>query len=319
MRRPKSGRTARAGVYATASAFEEALGWVFREQPVEDTGIDAQVEVVDGGVATGKLLALQIKSGDSWFRESAPGGWWYRPDGDHVRYWSNHALPVVVVLRRPQTSKCYWQLVTNDTLVETSGGGWKLLVPEVQVLDEGATGPLRTAAEGDPYVLRIRELQLARPWMQLVADGNRLTIDIEEWINKTSGRGSIALGLYHDLYSPPTRLAEWTVLLGTASYAEVIPRLFAWANVEVHEETYEDADEEEYETECVRIDSEGDRIVTQNHLDWAAERHLPRLRPYRNDQGEVDFWRLELTLNELGKAFLLVDKFAAEGHQQLNP
>jgi len=31
----------------------------------------------------------------------------------------------------------------------------------------------------------------------------------------------------------------------------------------------------------------------------------------------VDFWRLELTLNELGRAFLVVDQFAREGGQQL--
>lgn len=41
------------------------------------------------------------------------------------------------------------------------------------------------------------------------------------------------------------------------------------------------------------------------------------MRPYANAAGEVDYWRLELTLNELGKAFLIVDRFAAEGEQQL--
>ncbi|BBJ39969.1 hypothetical protein SSPO_026870 [Streptomyces antimycoticus] len=42
----------------------------------------------------GRLLALQIKSGMSWFREAAPEGWWFRPDGEHVAYWLNHSLPV---------------------------------------------------------------------------------------------------------------------------------------------------------------------------------------------------------------------------------
>lgn len=316
MQRPASAQTERLGVTETEVAFLR-LGWVFREQPVEDTGIDAHVELVDDQHATGKLLALQIKSGESWFREPGPDGWWFRPDAKHVRYWTNHSLPIVVVLWHPETSHSHWQLVTEQTLVATSTGGRKLLVPEAQVLDETAIGPLRAAAEGDPYILRIRELQLARPWMQLVADGNRLIIDIEEWINKTSGRGSLALGLYHDRYSAPTRLAEWTVLLGSQGYAEVVPRLFAWANVEVHEETYEDADEDEYESECVRIDSEGDRIVLEDYADWSAGRGLSALRPYNNEAGEVDSWRLELILNDLGRAFLLVDKFATGGHEQL--
>ena len=42
-----------------------------------------------------------------------------------------------------------------------------------------------------------------------------------------------------------------------------------------------------------------------------------RIRPYRNGGGEVDFYRLELTLNELGKAFLVVDRFAMEGGRLL--
>lgn len=320
MHRPPSARTGRVGLYETALAFESSLGWVFREQPVEDTGIDAQVEIVDGDLATGKLLALQIKGGDSRFRESGPDGWWFRPDDNHVRYWTNHTLPVAVVLCCPETSECYWQLVNEETLVKTSRGGWKLLIPEGQRIDEDAGAPLRAAAAGDPYVLRIRELQLARPWMQLVAEGNRLVIDIEEWVNKSSGRGSISLGIYHDLGQEPTRLAEWGVLLGRESYAEVIPRLFAWADVEVHEETYDEADyDDAYEAECVWNDSEGDRIVTEDYAEWAAGRKLPALRPYRNEQDEVDYWRLELTLNELGTAFLLVDRFATDGERQLTP
>jgi hypothetical protein len=48
------------------------LSWVFREQPIEDTGI-AHVEVVDGDRATGTLLAFQIKGGDSW--SGSPARW----------------------------------------------------------------------------------------------------------------------------------------------------------------------------------------------------------------------------------------------------
>jgi hypothetical protein len=44
---------------------------------------------------------------------------------------------------------------------------------------------------------------------------------------------------------------------------------------------------------------------------------LRDLRPYANAAGEVDYLRLELTLNELNKAFLVIDKFATEGERQL--
>jgi hypothetical protein len=43
-----------------------------------------------------------------------------------------------------------------------------------------------------------------------------------------------------------------------------------------------------------------------------------RFAAVRNVDGEVDYWRLELTLNELGKAFVVVDQFAMTGERQLS-
>ncbi|MFG2656060.1 DUF4365 domain-containing protein [Streptomyces sp. NPDC048425] len=295
MRRRPSAQTASIGVTQAQLAVERNLGWLFREQPTEDYGIDAHMEVVDEEMVRGRLLAIQIKSGQTWFKERGPAGWWFRPHDDHVRYWIDHSLPTVVVLYHPDRELCYWQLVTRETLVKTPTGGWKLLVPESQVLDENATVPLAIAAAGDPYALRVRELQLARPWMRMLADGTRLVIDIEEWVNKTSGRGSISLGIDHEDGKDPEEIAHWTVFLGLSNYVDVVPKLFAWANVSLHEETYEYA-EDEFSIFGEDADA---------------------LRPYRNGAGEVDFYRFELTLNELGRSFMVVDQFAGEGSRQL--
>lgn len=241
----------------------------------------------------------------------------FRPDVAHVRYWTDHSLPVAIVLYRPQTQLCHWQLINSDTLVKISTGGWKALVPEAQVLDEESRGPLQQAAEGDAYVLRIRELRLARTWMEMLAEGKRLVVDMEEWVNKLSGRGAITLSVDNEDGQPPTELAGWSVLLGTEDYADVVPKMIAWADVDIHEETYDDAEYEQYETECVHIDHEGDRIVTEDFDEWRTSRVDQGLRPYANHSGEVDYWRLELSLNELGQAFLLVDRFAVNGTTQL--
>jgi uncharacterized protein DUF4365 len=47
MRRKPSANVASAGVTHTKLAVEDKLEWLFREQPTEDYGIDAQVEVVE--------------------------------------------------------------------------------------------------------------------------------------------------------------------------------------------------------------------------------------------------------------------------------
>lgn len=77
------------------------LGFLFREQPVQDYGIDAHVEIVENDAATGQLFGLQIKTGRSWFEEETPEGYVFRSDNEHVEYWLGHSLPVVVTLVIP--------------------------------------------------------------------------------------------------------------------------------------------------------------------------------------------------------------------------
>jgi len=194
-----------------------------------------------------------------------------------------------------------------------------VLVPRANVLDASARDPLREAAEGDPYVLRIRELQLARPWMERLQSGERLVVEIEEWVNKSSGRGSITLAIDREDGNKPDEIAAWSVMLPFADYATVVPRLLAWADVSLHEETYDEADYEHYEAECVRYDHEDDRYASEDYSEWRAAQPFPELRPYMNASGEVANWRLELTLSDLGRAFLLVDQFATHGDRQITP
>lgn len=60
--------------------FFSKHGWLFREQYLHDYGIDAQVEIVINGVPTGKLIAIQIKSGKSYFSENTDTDIIYRTD-----------------------------------------------------------------------------------------------------------------------------------------------------------------------------------------------------------------------------------------------
>jgi Domain of unknown function (DUF4365) len=61
-----SSRTERHGIYAVGLIVHEQLGWIFREQPIEDWGIDAQIEVVDESGPTGRL---DDRSADTYRRE----------------------------------------------------------------------------------------------------------------------------------------------------------------------------------------------------------------------------------------------------------
>src|SRR5262249_29865810 len=98
MARP-SPLTDRRGVNAVDALFLK-FGWFLREQPVADFGIDAQVEVFEGDEATGKLIALQIKTGASYFRRYGID-YIYYGEKRHLEYWLGHSLPVLLVLHDP--------------------------------------------------------------------------------------------------------------------------------------------------------------------------------------------------------------------------
>lgn len=132
------------------------MDWVFREQPFEDYGIDAHVEVIDNGDVLGWLLGVQVKSGPSYFRAPANDGWWFRESAAHFTYWLAYSIPVVVVLADLDSELCYWQLVTESTVVQDGGSYWKVRVPRSHVLDGSAVDPLRKAAEAGARRVRDR-------------------------------------------------------------------------------------------------------------------------------------------------------------------
>lgn len=110
------------------------LDLIFRQQPEPDHGVDAEFELRKEGRATGRLVAVQIKAGSSYFSEEAGGGFVFRMNQQHFSYWTNHSLPMIVVLCDTVHEACYWEHVTSDNCIST-GEGYKIVVPRTQVLD----------------------------------------------------------------------------------------------------------------------------------------------------------------------------------------
>ncbi|MFI5706341.1 DUF4365 domain-containing protein [Kribbella sp. NPDC051620] len=134
---------------------EQALemDWFFRDQPISDQGIDAHVEKAPGGAGTGRLLALQIKSGPSYFSEPTKDGWIFRFAKKKARLWLEHALPVLVVLVDIQQRVAYWQHISEQT-IQSTGKGFKVEVPQSNTVADAddlwthiASGIERRAAE----------------------------------------------------------------------------------------------------------------------------------------------------------------------------
>lgn len=128
-------QTDRLGVQIVGTLLTQS-GFVFREQSVADFGVDAHIEYLDGENASGKLIALQIKSGSSWFKEEVDNGFVFRGDAKHLDYWLNHSLPVLIILVDTDTSTSYWQAVTPANVIFTKKA-WKLFIPKCQRINAG--------------------------------------------------------------------------------------------------------------------------------------------------------------------------------------
>lgn len=117
--------TERIGVYHCGEIAERNK-WMFREQPVNDIGIDAHIEFTESSGKAKQLLALQIKTGPSWFKEKKQDCIIFRDiDEKQYNYWTTNSLPCIVVLYNPDNNICIWQKLTTKTIERTKDGKGK--------------------------------------------------------------------------------------------------------------------------------------------------------------------------------------------------
>ena len=172
--------TSRLGVIQFADAATRA-GLIARELPTTDEGIDAQLELkTPEGRGTGRLIAVQIKAGDSAFKEEIGDAFVYRPIKRHRDYWINHSLPVLIVLCNVKTHECYWQHVTPETCRST-GKGYRIDVPKNQRL--ASTEPFEAIAAP---VAATSEFVIAKTHDVSHALARRLSLDI---VVQPTGKG----------------------------------------------------------------------------------------------------------------------------------
>lgn len=303
------------------------LKMIFREQPTDDYGIDGQIETLENGYATGKLIAVQIKSGESFFKETTENHIVFRGEKKHYNYWINHSLPVIIVLYNPADELCYWQIVNADTATLTEKN-WKINIPKNNILRDAQNKLLKIANNQTDFEQKYNSFLLAKPWMNHIVKGDKVLLNVEEWINKTSGRGNFKITIV-DESSKEEQVFDRTFWgFGTKSYTQVFKELFPWAEILIDEEEYQEYDEEaEYDNDLsaaylnyhesigAKFDRDSFRYIVPKNAPSINEwiENSKNIRPFRIGAGEVAFYQLVLELNDLGRAFLFVDDFIGEG------
>ena len=304
--------TERIGVHHCAE-IAERNNWLFREQPINDIGIDAHIELVEMNGNPKQLLALQIKSGESWFKEEKDNYYIFRDiDERQYNYWTMNSLPCIVVIYNPADEMCIWQRLTSNTIERTKNGegkGFFVKIPMTQIfLDEKSNESLRSFSNLPEHITNYNFLLSQKKFMEIIRDGGKVKLHSTEWVNKSSGRGDTELivddGKSIKKYSYP----YW---FPYTPYTKVFPQLFPWADFSADEEYFLENDDCLWrELNCFYDKEEHEWLVVGDSF----EEFRNNLDPMRsiNNSGEVAEYMMILSLNELGKSFLYVDNFVSQ-------
>lgn len=287
--------------------------WIFREQPIDDIGIDAHMELTGPTGEVKQLLALQIKSGESWFKEKKDNYIIFRDINERqYNYWTMNSLPCIVVLYNPIDNMCIWQKLTVETIERTNSGkgkGFFVKIPLSQVfLNDLSNKELLSFRYVPQHIMNYNFLLSQKKFMQIIQDGGEIKLHSEEWINKTSGRGYTELivndGKSIQTYSYP----YW---FPYTPYTKVFPRLFPWADFTADEDFFEEDDKNLWREYHCYYDEEDNKWLIVGDTFEEFRRKLDPMRSI-NHVGEVAEYMMKLSLNELGKSFLEIDKFVSQ-------
>lgn len=98
--------TAKEGINFIRSAVENGGSLFIKIEQENDLGIDALLEFIKDEHPLNKQIAIQIKSGASYYTHET--GECAFPIGTHRMYWSSHPLPVFGLVYIPALTTAFW-------------------------------------------------------------------------------------------------------------------------------------------------------------------------------------------------------------------
>lgn len=307
----------RKGIFAVGQVITKELKWIFREALKPDIGVDAYIEACEFKVPTGKTLALQIKSGKSYFLETNSEGVFYRGDIKHLEYWKNHSIPVLLVLHNPKDSQCYWQVLDNQYIF-TNKKTWKIFLPFYQKFDYKNRNVLISIASNyEKYTYNLKNVICFREIMIDLIKRKSWTIYVvtEPGFERRKGIPHY-VSLYFlrksiPAFNPYEHEHDYCfsfTIFGSSRLFESVQKILPWADI-----TYEDSSGNEAEEVLKHIEDlkhyewyskfeQGIKTDLNNDL---AKIALPELGSY------VDFglyYKATIKINDFGYSFLTVDR-----------
>lgn len=303
--------TERIGVNKIESIILSDFNWIPRTILQSDVGIDMEVEIVEDNKATGQLFVLQIKTGESYFQEENEGNIIFRGDIKHYKYWLNHSLPVFIVLCNPSTDMTIFEQITKEKC-KVLEKGFKILIPKTNTLNATNIDKFSTIKDESSYNKRLQRLIIQKELITKVKEGKRIMIEIEDWCNKL---GYAMSSKIFEIDENDDEIEISNSESNSISYIEQLSLLYPWSEFIIDEDFYYEDEQSDFMDNYGIWDSEEKCYigVSQNFHDVRPPAN--EIRPLNTGGGEINLYRLQFTLNEIGESFILLNKFLDESIQ----
>ena len=141
---------------------------IFRRVLEEDVGIDAHIELCPNrDEPSGSVVALQVKSGDSYIHQENASTFAFYPEVEDLQYWQSFVLPVYLVVYRPGGGTAYWldvkEACANGRFEDMLAG----VIPKKLIFQKSNL----FSETFFPNVLRAADIEQQRLYKKFLADG----------------------------------------------------------------------------------------------------------------------------------------------------
>jgi hypothetical protein len=144
---------------------------IWRPTPCHDLGVDGQIEFLeqtDNVISTGKIVAVQVKSGPSYFKTKTETHVKYYPSEKHRRYWQSLNLPIIIVLHCPNTGQTIYANLKSQLDFKSP-----ILVPLDQCIHKSVRADLLTLCDyiDDPaeVLFKLKNVTYMSGWGKTVS------------------------------------------------------------------------------------------------------------------------------------------------------
>jgi len=113
--------TSKTGVNRVRTVVETSNSIFHEIHQENDIGVDAIIELIKDERPTGRMVAIQIKSGESFY----VSGKCVIPIENHKKYWKNHPLPMFGIVYVPSLDCAYWVDIKKQLLNQSDSSSIK--------------------------------------------------------------------------------------------------------------------------------------------------------------------------------------------------